>query len=84
MMHLWLAHNLLATDLRAESMFVHWLGGPQLVVNMSAGCGEHAQHHTGDNPATRNRTRDHHISAHSYSQMLCQLSYDRLHRARDK
>ena len=29
------------------------------------------------NPVTRNRTRDHLISAYFYSQMLCQLSYDR-------
>ena len=32
------------------------------------------------NPATRNRTRDHMISARLYSQMLCQLSYSRLAR----
>ena len=30
------------------------------------------------NPVTRNRTRDHLIAALIYSQMLCQLSYDRL------
>ena len=30
------------------------------------------------NPATRNRTRDHLISATLYSQMLYQLSYSRL------
>ena len=29
-------------------------------------------------PATRNRARDHLISANVYSQMLCQLSYSRL------
>ena len=31
-----------------------------------------------DNPATRNRTRDHLIAAGVYSQMLYQLSYSRL------
>ena len=30
-----------------------------------------------NNPATRNRTRDHLITAQIYSQMLCQLSYSR-------
>ena len=34
------------------------------------------------NPVTRNRTRDHLIAAWIYSQMLYQLSYDRLVRAR--
>lgn len=29
-------------------------------------------------PATRNRTRDHLITAWIYSQMLCQLSYSRI------
>ena len=33
-----------------------------------------------DNPATRNRTRDHLIAAGVYSQMLYQLSYSRLRR----
>ena len=31
-----------------------------------------------ENPATRNRTRDHLITARVYSQMLYQLSYSRL------
>ena len=34
-------------------------------------------------PVTRNRTRDHLISARVYSQMLCQLSYDRMKTRRD-
>jgi NADH:ubiquinone oxidoreductase subunit len=33
-----------------------------------------------ENPATRNRTRDHLIAAAFYSQMLYQLSYSRLNR----
>ena len=33
--------------------------------------------HTHQNPATRNRTRDHLIAAEVYSQMLYQLSYSR-------
>ena len=32
-----------------------------------------------ENPATRNRTRDHLIAAALYSQMLYQLSYSRLY-----
>ena len=41
-------------------------------------CWGTAARKAGENPATRNRTRDHLIAAAFYSQMLYQLSYSRL------
>ena len=46
----------------------------------AAPCEAHYQKTSNENPATRNRTRDHLIAAALYSQMLYQLSYSRVKR----
>ena len=47
---------------------------------MPGGCSVASLQEAKNNLATRNRTRDHLISAEFYSQMLCQLSYGQLGR----